>query len=360
MSSLTTTKLPQLPAHLMALAGTSSALMALNAAATSGISSGGHPRISIKGSRFRLQSVQGEEVVVPTLDLDVIIVGANPHGVSKVYYKGAYDPSVEDKGPDCYSDNGAAPSFRATAPQSNSCATCPHNAWGSKILPSGKQGKACADVKKVAVLVANNPDGPVFELRIPAASLSNYAKYVDSLTKRGMPAAMVVTKLKFDTDADYPKLVFDAVGWATAEQAEAVLSVVDTDEVDQCTGKNDKPIERTVAIAAPAQAPAMPPIVAAAPLPPAVTAPVVTAPAASTPSVMAAPPAEPAKRPARRTRAAEPELPLTMAAPPASSLPPFLANIPPSTNAANIAAPLAPAGVTSAALDDMIAQAMAT
>lgn len=165
-NALTTTNLP---AHLAALVN-NTALQSINQDAVKGISSGAWPRISIKGSRFRLQDPQGQEIVVPDYFLDVVIVAVNTHGLSKIFYGGAYDPAGDGTAPDCYSDNGVAPSIRATKPQCGTCAACPHNVWGSKITPSGAQVKACADIKKVAVLLANNTGGPVFELRVPAAS----------------------------------------------------------------------------------------------------------------------------------------------------------------------------------------------
>src|SRR5665213_3276788 len=98
----------QLPAHL-AMMQQNSALMSVNAGLSAGLSSGAWPRISIKSSRFRLQNATGEEVVVPNLYLDVIIVEGNPHGVSKTYYTTKWDPSQEGAAPDCWSDNGVGP-----------------------------------------------------------------------------------------------------------------------------------------------------------------------------------------------------------------------------------------------------------
>jgi hypothetical protein len=236
-----------LPAHLAALAN-NSALASLNADAVKGISSGSWPRISIKGSRFRLQDPQGAEVVVPEFFLDVVLVGVNSHGLSKIWYSGAYDPAGDGTAPDCYSDNGVAPSVRATKPQCNTCAACPHNVWGSKVTPSGAQVKACADVKKVAVLLASNTGGPVFELRIPAASLTNLGAYVRGLDAAGIPAASIITRLQFDTASDYPKLLFGTPvlqegqsPYITQEMFADVMEVVGSDEVKQATGENDKP-----------------------------------------------------------------------------------------------------------------------
>lgn len=366
MNELVTQK-TQLPAHLAHLTQ-NTALMSMNAAASAGISAGGWPRISIKGGRFRLQTPQGEEVVVNKLDLDVIVIEANPHGLSKTYYAGSYDPSVEDKAPDCYSDNGIGPSSRAAKPQCGTCAACPHNVWGSKINPSGSSTKSCGDSKKVAVLIAENPDGPAFELRVPAASLKNWGTYVESLNNRGIPAAAVVTKLTFDTAADYPKLLFTPSGWATPEQVKAIEDVIGSEEAAQCTGRNDKPVSGPVtALPAPAPiaaAPALPPMppVPAAPLPvmqvPA--SPFPPAPQASLPLGPTAQDATP-----KRTRKAKTDT-FVPAAPVADNtpLPPFLANAAPASalpplppSAAAQAAPLT-APVTNSALDDLIARAI--
>lgn len=368
----------QLPAHLQALAA-STAITAANAAASAGIMPGGWPRISIKGSRFRLQTPQGEEQVWEKLDLDVIVVDANPFGLSKVYFKGAYDPSVENAAPQCYSDNGVGPSSHSTEPQSGTCAACPHNVWGSKILPSGAKSRMCGDYKKLAVLIADNPDGPVFELRLPSASLANWANFVDQLTKRGIPTAAVVTKLKFDTQADYPKLVFEASGWATEEQVRVVLDVINTEEVDQCTGKNDKAIDAATfkALPAPVAAassmpslpvaqglpPTQPPVVEAVRMPPPPAMPAtVMPPLPHMGQPAAAAPAAPAPSKRRGRKAETASAPVAEASAPP---PDFLNRLPqagtaaagPTPNAASAAAPLT-APVTSSALDDMIQQAL--
>ncbi len=363
-NQLATVKLPQHLAHLAA----STHLSGLNAAAGAGISSGGWPRISIKGSRFRLQSPQGEEVVVPQLHLDVIILDANPQNLQKIYYKGAYDPSVEDKAPDCFSDNGVGPSNKSTNPQCGTCQACPHNAWGSKILPSGKQGKMCADVKKLAVFVAANTDGPVLELRVPSASLKNLGEYVNALTKHGIPASAVVTRLSFDTNADYPKIVFapamqadGAMPYINAQQADDVMSVIGTEEVDQCTGKNDKPIDpATLARPTNARTPNPPSVAPSQFFNPDMSSP------PDAPVATSVPPAPIVQQPAapvpKRTRRTKEQMAAVQAAPVAEEpKPAFIQNQPLPVNhlppAGTAHAPLS-APVTNATLDDLIAKAM--
>jgi hypothetical protein len=240
----------QLPAHLQALAQFNSA-----AAAIGGITAGvSLNSIGIKGSRWRIQHAQGEETVVQQLHLDVIVVDANPN-LSKVFYLGAYNPAdTEFKAPDCYSDNGVAPSARASKPQCSTCAACPHNVWGSKITPSGSQTKACADSKKLAVLLADNPTGPIYQLKLPAASLKNLYAIVQGMQARGIPLPAMVLRLTFDSTADYPKVLFAPAAWTTPEQLAAVMHVAGTDEVKQVTGVDD--VARAEAIAAPVAAPA--------------------------------------------------------------------------------------------------------
>ena len=226
----------QLPAHLQALAGFQSVGKDLAAQATSA----GHPRISIKASRFRLVDVQGDEVVVQTTYLDVIIVDANPYK-TKTYYAAQYNPAETDfKSPDCFSNDGAGPSANSTSPQCGSCAACPHNVWGSKITPSGAQTKACSDSQRLAVILADNPDGPVYELKVPAASISNIANYAKTLAQRGIPIPGIVTRVEFDTKSDFPKLTFTPKGWASPEQVASVTELMGSDEVNACTGRNEK------------------------------------------------------------------------------------------------------------------------
>lgn len=373
----------QLPAHLQGLMQNTS-LAALNQDAAKGIGVGSWPRISLKGGRFRLQDPQGQEIVVPDYFLDVVIVGVNSHGLSKIYYAGNYDPTSDGTAPDCYSDNGVAPSARASKPQCSTCAACPLNVWGSKVTPASAQVKACADIKKLAVLIANNTSGPVFELRVPAASLSNLGAYVRGLDAAGIPAAAVVTRLTFDTQADYPKLIFSTpvmqegqTPYITAEMYADVQEVInDKTEINQCIGENDKPFEGKVAASATtviAQNPGQP--VYGPPRAPLQTAPAPAyAPPQPTPNFGApaangpiahpggpAPAPEATPKPRRGRKAAAPA-----AAPAQPSLPLQPAQgsivggmpIPPGQpSARDAAAPLNPP-VTDAAFDDLLSRAM--
>ena len=123
----------QMPARLMGRDAAATAKM--NAEAAAGTGGGSNiNRISLKQSRFRL-IIGGEEAkVLPDLHLDVVIVRGNP-GVNKTYYIKQWKPGQEPEAPDCMSSDGIRPSAESTAKQSELCATCPQNEWGSKVNP---------------------------------------------------------------------------------------------------------------------------------------------------------------------------------------------------------------------------------
>jgi len=301
-----------LPAHLQdSMIGSN-----INQIAVGGIEVGqSHSRISIKQNRFRLLNEQGQEYVVPQLHLDVIIVGANSH-VSKLYYASPFNPAEpEPAAPDCYSDNGVGPSERALNPQSTVCANCPHAAWGSKITPAGVKVKACSDSKKLAVLLADNPTGAVYELRVPAATMENLVGAINTIGK-DTPLPHVVLRMTFDATANYPKILFTPISYITPEQKAAVLDAIGSEEVDKTVGADDKPRDPKQPLigAQPAFVPTIPPAVPAPPVappaatpghfnppttfaPPPIPMSMPTAPAAPQPPALVAPPAPPAFNP---------------------------------------------------------------
>lgn len=256
-----------IPAHLAHLYQQPVAFN-LGADVAAGISSAAHNRISIKQSRWRLMDTQGNEQVLQTFNLDVLIVDANPH-TSKMYYEGSYDPSAADNiAPRCWSDNGIAPSDRVSNPCAYVCASCPMNVFGSKITPAGKKARACADSKRLAVVLADNPDGIIYELRVPAASLTNMAQAIGDMVKRGVRAETLVWRLLFDPQAEFPKITFQPLNWVNEAQMAAVARLMGTKETADLVNKDDRPMDGTARALQPAAAPAQlaaPPVPQAAP-----------------------------------------------------------------------------------------------
>lgn len=251
----------QVPAHLAARVGAPSAL-ALSL--TGGISSttGGFPRISIKGARFRI--IEGDtETVLDQTFLDVVVVGANPR-LSKQWYAKAWTPDSEPSAPDCFSLDGIGPDPESTSPQNDLCASCPQNAWGSKITPQGQQIKACADQKRLAVVAADDPSGPVYLLLVTPAALKGLNQYQKELSMRGIPPEIVKTKVSFDTDASFPKLKFSFAGFLDESTQTAVDELFGSDSVKEITGEV---IRQPVAVPAPAAKPVAVTVKPAAPKP---------------------------------------------------------------------------------------------
>ena len=223
----------QIPAHLASRVGVPSVL---GAALTGGLSSGQvFPRISIKASRFRIKEGDTETVLEST-NLDVVIVGANPR-LSKTWYAKQWDANAEPAAPDCYSLDGVGPDPESTDPQNDLCASCPQNAWGSKVTPTGQQIKACSDNKRMAVVSADDPSGPVYLLSVTPAALKGLNQYQKELSVRGIPPEIVKTRVSFDTDASFPKLKFTFGGFLDADMQEVVDGLFGSEQVKEITGE---------------------------------------------------------------------------------------------------------------------------
>lgn len=252
----------QVPAHLAGRVGVPSVL---GAALTGGLSSGQtFPKISIKASRFRIK--EGDtETVLDSTTLDVVVVGANPR-LSKTWYAKQWDANAEPVAPDCFSLDGVSPDPEAEDPQNDLCASCPHNAWGSKVTPTGQQVKACSDKKRLAVVAADDPSGPVYLLEVTPAALKGLNQYQKELAVRGIPPEVVKTRVSFDTDASFPKLKFTFGGFLEADVQEVVDTLFGSEQVKEITGETLRTPVAVPKIAAPAPVAPKPAVKAAAPV----------------------------------------------------------------------------------------------
>lgn len=216
-----------LPAHLRAKSKKTNVFAAA-------VSAGGFPVVSIKGKVFHVQRGDERTLVTKPGDddeaagsLEVVILSANPNK-SKVFYSHGYEEGSSAK-PECYSNDGIAPAADAEDPQSNKCATCPHNQWGSRITDNGSKGKACADSMRLAIAPAGQLNDPML-LRVPAASLKTLGSYGSQLAKRGVGPEDVITKIGFDYSVAHPALTFKAVRFVDEEQAAAIEQVLVDEE----------------------------------------------------------------------------------------------------------------------------------
>ena len=253
----------KVPAHLAARVGQPSALAV---SITGGIAGGGgYPRISIKGARFRIIE-DGAESVLDSTTLDVVIVGANPR-LSKTWYAKEWNKDSEPSAPDCFSLDGIGPDPSSENPQNDLCASCPQNAWGSKVTANGQQVKACSDQKRLAVVAANDPTGPVYLLQVTPAALKGLNQYHKELSTRGIPPEIVKTRVSFDTDASFPKLKFGFGGFLDEDTQSAVDGLFGTEQVKEITGELVRSVPPVVEAPRPAPVKAAPAKPAAKPAP---------------------------------------------------------------------------------------------
>lgn len=177
-------------------------------------------RVSIKGGVFRLYSNGKEVTSIEERFLDVVIVNAAPK-VHRTFYAKKFDEDTVSS-PDCWSADGDKPDASVKAPVSATCATCPNNIKGS----GEGESRACRYGQKLAVVLANDVEGDVLQLSLPAMSifgkaegdnrpLQEYARY---LVAQGIDPSMLVTRLRFDTTAAVPKLFFKPMRWLTEDE----------------------------------------------------------------------------------------------------------------------------------------------
>lgn len=180
----------------------------------------GLKRISIRGSVFRMM-VNGEEISKNESRAMNIVIVNGAAKVSRSFYAGKYVPG-ETTSPDCWSNDGDKPDASIEYPQNRSCEGCPQNIKGSGQGDS----RACRYQQRLAVLLADDVEGEVFQLVLPAKSIfgrgdldkmpfQQYAKYVGA---QGKSLGTLVTEMRMDSDSDTPKLTFKPVRFLSKEE----------------------------------------------------------------------------------------------------------------------------------------------
>lgn len=191
-------------------------------------------RISIKGGVFRLVAGGKEVASIEDRHLDVVIVRAAPK-VSRIFYGGAYDAD-KIAPPACWSNDGEKPDASIKAPQHSTCMGCPQNEAGS----GNGNARACRFQQRLAVVLANDPEGDVLQLTLPATSifgkedgdkrpLQAYARFLAAQNPPVNPE-QIVTRMKFDTKAESPKLFFAPTRWLTDDEYPIVMRQSETDD----------------------------------------------------------------------------------------------------------------------------------
>ena len=226
------------------------------------------PRISIGKERFTAVNAEGEETLLGLDNFEFVTVASNP-ATSKIHFDGPYVPG-SDTPPDCYSHNGYYPDVRASAPQCESCALCPHNRWGSaKSNMTGKDIKACQDFKMLAVEPLHNEVQGVHQFRISPGALKNWSRYLNELRKIGAECGLpeltpdlVITRASW---ADKNVMGFEFVDFLDEDLCVYVAELKEANEFESWIGLDSQsqayptiaaqPREQHQRLAAPAKRP---------------------------------------------------------------------------------------------------------
>lgn len=210
------------------------------------------PVIRYKGKVWSMSKADGErETIMRDIDgemqpapyIDVVILDIGPSADrkqnAKVWYAKAFTEGEETAAPDCSSDDGISPRADSKNKQSDQCATCAKNVWGT-----GKEGKGreCGDSKRLAVSTADNMKAPML-LTVPAGSLGGLNEYLNWLLKKGVEVCYAtVTRIGFDYTAAHPKLTFKAIGWVSEDPT----PYLENEQIDFIVGRKALPArERT-------------------------------------------------------------------------------------------------------------------
>jgi len=186
---------------------------------------GGSKSISIKGRVFR-KIVSGKEQSVNTENSMNVVFVKLAHDASRTFYASTWKEGTKTS-PVCWSGDSKTPSPEVESPAASNCAECPNSVKGSG---QGGMGTACKLSWRTAVVLANDPEGDVYQLVLPATSTFGkeengrwpFRPYVQMLAANNVSAGSVVTKMQFDINSPVPRLLFSPVEAVRPELREAV------------------------------------------------------------------------------------------------------------------------------------------
>jgi hypothetical protein len=126
------------------------------------------------------------------------------YGYERTYYSKPYQPDVLSA-PDCYSFDGDAPHPQSKVPQSDRCATCRFNEFGS--AQNGK-GKGCKEGARFAAIHADALDSPekiaaatIVQGRLSVLNSKGFRQYVGYFEEQEVPTWASVTQMAVQPDS---------------------------------------------------------------------------------------------------------------------------------------------------------------
>ena len=220
-------------------------------------------RIQLSNGRTFKRVVNGEQIGKAAHDtLDVIIVDwlTKP---SRKFYATAYDKEAKATLPDCWSNDGDRPEASAGNKQAANCTVCDMNVVGSG--QNGK-GRACRFQRRIAVLLAGDTTGEVYQFNVPAKSLFGkgvgnvhpFESYVKYLLGHHESPDSVITNISYDLNADSMELLFTPVRGLNDDEYDLVKQVQkdpSTKRLCELTVAAQDGVKKQVAAPTPAPAP---------------------------------------------------------------------------------------------------------
>jgi len=187
--------------------------------------------VSLNGQVKKLEGRNADGDMVPLQVMRVVVLDFNKDR-SRRYYERDFDPAQKAM-PRCWSEDGVRPHESVKEPMCGTCQLCPKSAKNSKINPTtGKGTVACSEFRTVAVVPANDLEFPALRLQLAVTSdwdkqspdleaqgwraFKNYFEYLAS--KDVVETSMLVTKIRFDPNVNFPKLIFSEDRWLTEEE----------------------------------------------------------------------------------------------------------------------------------------------
>jgi hypothetical protein len=166
---------------------------------------------------------------VPNNKMEIVIIN---HAFENAFYLEKYDPK-NIQSPDCYArgfvEAEMKPNPLSKHKQSEDCATCPQNQWGS--ADTGK-GKACGNRRYLALIpVSDLKDisaAPVATIKTPPTSNKVFDKFVRDVAELDLPPLGVKTELKLMPDTkDQFHMEFRVISKVEPKYLEALFTKSD-------------------------------------------------------------------------------------------------------------------------------------
>jgi hypothetical protein len=248
-NALVPAEAPRLPAHIAARMAARQNIPAQETVPSLGFQ-GKVWTVNVNGEATQImREVDGENV--PAAVFRVVILDWAKEQGRALYAKVEEDGTVhfttfvpgKSTKPLCYSDDGIkadksifAQPGKPFAGWTGSCEGCPMSIKGSRISDSGTQGVGCAKHRMISVIPHNQLNGTPLRLKLPTTSDYDgrspdlaaqgwfaFKNFVKDLRDKGYTdTATFVTKMKFDPNVTYPKIMFHYERWLS-EAEDAVV-----------------------------------------------------------------------------------------------------------------------------------------